>query len=612
MLTFQIKADMSVQSLTGGLKIGDGFEDIVVISEMEHALITMKMISPSGEVIPDVQFTPIVSADKTIWKAILPAGAVSSGGLLTYQFFITTASGKMYKTERGLIRVQDEINNYMPDSVIGFSNYTITQYYELLAALQTNINNAEESIKGLVGYKSAAIVKEMWGGRNEYTLDKNEAITDGVICMVMPTNASTRNIASEERMRVKLVQDPESKVYSVVLTRSEDRPAPATLFFTLVYLRKGEISQPVAILTGTDTVPEDVDESIRDIIASMDEFKETVNTDVADFKNSVSVDIAALRRSLTAFSASVGSVISNLREEITVSQTIALKSDYQTATGLIYIGVPDVDNGDVILLLPADSDTRSEIARLGLHPTINIQGLGGATVVLNADVTGSALEHDLTFVVIRFKEDESALPPKVALIGVSATPQDVRNALDELKEDIGQAKSDIVQANNAINQAKQDIEEKVTVGIVSLAAQRGATEVTIKAISTLDNGDILFLYPGTNIDYRLVRKHKISVKLNNSNQLVFSLKNPPTDIITIAFNFVRINDDTQNDPVASIVGAPYFEDTPTAIDLSRLDDGEVVETFSDGTVKTTTIEYDADGNPVKITDGDGNVTVLTW
>ncbi|MBR6808487.1 MAG: RHS repeat protein, partial [Clostridia bacterium] len=52
---------------------------------------------------------------------------------------------------------------------------------------------------------------------------------------------------------------------------------------------------------------------------------------------------------------------------------------------------------------------------------------------------------------------------------------------------------------------------------------------------------------------------------------------------------------------------------PTSVDLSALDTtGEIVETYADGTVKTTTIEYDDDGNPVKITDGDGNVTVLVW
>lgn len=52
---------------------------------------------------------------------------------------------------------------------------------------------------------------------------------------------------------------------------------------------------------------------------------------------------------------------------------------------------------------------------------------------------------------------------------------------------------------------------------------------------------------------------------------------------------------------------------PTAIDLSGLDtNGTIVETYADGTSKTTTIEFDANGTPTKITDGDGNVTTLTW
>ncbi len=52
---------------------------------------------------------------------------------------------------------------------------------------------------------------------------------------------------------------------------------------------------------------------------------------------------------------------------------------------------------------------------------------------------------------------------------------------------------------------------------------------------------------------------------------------------------------------------------PTNVDLSRLEsDGVIEETYADGSVKTTTIEYDSTGNPVKITDGDGNVTNFTW
>lgn len=51
---------------------------------------------------------------------------------------------------------------------------------------------------------------------------------------------------------------------------------------------------------------------------------------------------------------------------------------------------------------------------------------------------------------------------------------------------------------------------------------------------------------------------------------------------------------------------------PTSVNMSGYDSGTIVETFADGTTKTTTIEFDADGNPTKITDGDGNVATYTW
>lgn len=54
-------------------------------------------------------------------------------------------------------------------------------------------------------------------------------------------------------------------------------------------------------------------------------------------------------------------------------------------------------------------------------------------------------------------------------------------------------------------------------------------------------------------------------------------------------------------------------ETPTAVDLTQFEsNGVIVETYADGSTKTTTMEFDADGNPIKITDGDGNETVLTW
>lgn len=65
--------------------------------------------------------------------------------------------------------------------------------------------------------------------------------------------------------------------------------------------------------------------------------------------------------------------------------------------------------------------------------------------------------------------------------------------------------------------------------------------------------------------------------------------------------------------VAFYTNLAKTETPATSIDLSALDSaGQIVETFADGTSKTTTLEFDEGGNPVKITDGDGNVTTLTW
>lgn len=52
---------------------------------------------------------------------------------------------------------------------------------------------------------------------------------------------------------------------------------------------------------------------------------------------------------------------------------------------------------------------------------------------------------------------------------------------------------------------------------------------------------------------------------------------------------------------------------PTKVDLTAFESsGVIVETYADGSRITYTMEFDAEGNPTKITDSDGNVTTLTW
>jgi hypothetical protein len=56
-----------------------------------------------------------------------------------------------------------------------------------------------------------------------------------------------------------------------------------------------------------------------------------------------------------------------------------------------------------------------------------------------------------------------------------------------------------------------------------------------------------------------------------------------------------------------------FLPSSVSIDLSQYEsNGKIVETFADGTTKTTTVEFDGNGKPVKITDSFGNTTNLSW
>lgn len=58
---------------------------------------------------------------------------------------------------------------------------------------------------------------------------------------------------------------------------------------------------------------------------------------------------------------------------------------------------------------------------------------------------------------------------------------------------------------------------------------------------------------------------------------------------------------------------PKFLASATSIDLSGFEsEGKIVETFADGSVITTVMEFDDNGKPTKISDSNGNVTVLTW
>lgn len=58
-----------------------------------------------------------------------------------------------------------------------------------------------------------------------------------------------------------------------------------------------------------------------------------------------------------------------------------------------------------------------------------------------------------------------------------------------------------------------------------------------------------------------------------------------------------------------VITATFADGTRTTASVV---DNIITETYADGSTLIYTMEFDANGNPTKITDSNGNVTVLTW
>lgn len=220
-----------------------------------------------------------------------------------------------------------------------------------------------------------------------------------------------------------------------------------------------------------------------------------------------------------------------------------------------------------------------------------------------------------------------------------------QTGIDNAKTDIAQAQSDIAQAQTDIDQVKSDIEKmtssETTMELANTQMLRvfggdfsgttytpvpcnipaGSYTLHIDRIETSDTdaetSQINFVKNNTVIKASLYQRNtptNVTIDLASDIDTIrmyasVGYNESVGDAFTV-HGFKLLSNTVLNQRITDLEKMVSVK--TSTIDLSRLDDGEIVETFSDGSTKTTTIEYDADGNPVKITDGDGNVTDLTW
>ena len=148
MILFEIDSQGYVTSTPSLIPQGMALSDIVIITESDYELVTLRLIPPSGRYIPDVVCTPVKTQNKsaTLWQALLPAEAAAMHGVLTYQIFRRNVQGRVIPTQEGALTVQRGVISDMPENVGHLETYSIDSLYKLLSQIHAKDEDHDRGI----------------------------------------------------------------------------------------------------------------------------------------------------------------------------------------------------------------------------------------------------------------------------------------------------------------------------------------------------------------------------------------------------------------------------------------------------------------------------------
>lgn len=160
MILFDVKNDGTVKTVPMEMAQGSTLADLVVIAEAEYALVTMRLVPPSGLYIPDIIFARIKVDGAIMWKADLPADASITEGQIKYQIFLTDATGEVLETPEGRMTIPKGVLSDMPETVEHLKQYTINELYTLLSGIHTEMTAVDtrlDTLERLIRYSRIEI-----------------------------------------------------------------------------------------------------------------------------------------------------------------------------------------------------------------------------------------------------------------------------------------------------------------------------------------------------------------------------------------------------------------------------------------------------------------------
>lgn len=403
MILFEVDAQGYVRSTPSLIPQGMSLSDIVIITESDYELVTLRLIPPSGRYIPDVVCTPVKTQNKSanLWQAILPAEAAAMHGVLTYQIFRRNVQGRVTPTQEGALTVQRGVISDMPENVEHLETYSIESLYNLLSQINAKAEDHDrgidknasdidvlEAARPVTG--SFSVGDALWTESDDgYTatieLTANP-LRSGDVMLILPDGEDTRKASADVVVSVKSAENGD-EADAIVLT-AKSKPAVTTLWYRYAVIKRGAEDTtmlPVAFIVGVNDVPKYIKDAIE------------------TFKNMGGAPVGS------------GTLVVPVSEWDDGIPTVAL----------VYVPSSTMHEGSVMLLTPANDATREAAAKARLSVSVNVSGdnpgavdTGDMIVLLRAETAAKpAIDMEFAYVILQTTAQTSL----VTLIGVDAT-----------------------------------------------------------------------------------------------------------------------------------------------------------------------------------------------
>lgn len=198
-------------------------------------------------------------------------------------------------------------------------------------------------------------------------------------------------------------------------------------------------------------------------------------------------------------------------KQVVVSGVIVPKKDFSQEVTSYDVPL-EIDDGDVVLLLPGNEAAKDEVARLEI--TVGVESDEDEKKILRLYKSAESIpEGNLSLIAVRLKDD-NGLTPRAAMIGFGAPSSvssedldslrtEFETAIEEAREEVGAAIDDVNSALGDIDSALDsilDIQNSLIGGVDSPLPIEVATEEEMTDLLETEEVGSVFKYTGETTD----------------------------------------------------------------------------------------------------------------